>query len=96
MANHAGRDLEVTWGRVLAVWWLIIWRAALLGTLAVLVLGYILGFIMGTLGLDLRTIDLVGQIVGMAIYALTILMTVRMALNKGFGDFRIALVGPGD
>lgn len=92
MANHEGRDLEITWGRVLAVWWLITWRAAVLGTLALLILGYPLGFIMAVLGMDPGTIDLVGQIIGMVIYALAVLVTVRMALRKRYGDFRIALV----
>ncbi len=94
MADHLGRDLEITWSRVLAVWWLITWRAAVLGTLVVLVLGYVLGFAMGALGMDLRSIDLAGQIIGMAIYALALLVTVRMALKKRFGDFRVALLPP--
>ncbi len=92
MANHEGRDLEATWGRMLAVWWLIIWRAAVIGTVSVLVVGWALGFLMGAMGLDLRTIDLVGQIAALAIYALAVLVTLRMALKKRYGDFRIALV----
>ncbi|MDJ0942672.1 MAG: hypothetical protein QNJ30_04380 [Kiloniellales bacterium] len=94
MSNHVGRDLEATWGRVLVVWWLVIWRAAIIGTLAVLVLGWALGFVMGAMGLDLRTIDLVGQVAAMAIYGLAVLITLRMALKKRYADFQIALVPP--
>ena len=92
MADHVDRDLELTWTRVLAVWWLIIWRTALLGTVALLVLGFVLGFVLGALGVERATLNLVGQIFGMAVYALTILITLRMALNKRYGGFRIALV----
>lgn len=92
MADHVDRDLELTWIRLLAVWWLITWRTTILGTLALLVLGLILGFILGALGVERATLNLVGQIFGMTIYALTILVTLRMALKKRYGDFRIALV----
>ena len=96
MADHVDRDLEPTWTRVLAVWWLIAWRTAILGTIALLVLGLILGFVLGALGVERATLNLVGQIFGMAIYALTILVTLRMALKKRYGSFRIALVAVDD
>ncbi len=92
MTDHVDRDLELTWTRVLAVWWLIIWRTAILGTVALLVLGFILGFVLGALSVERATLNLVGQIFGMAVYALTILITLRMALMKRYGGFRIALV----
>ncbi len=96
MADHVDRNLELTWTRVLAVWWLIIWRTAILGTVALLVLGFILGFVLGALGLERATLNLVGQIFGMAVYALTILVTLRMALKRRYGDFRIGLVAVED
>ena len=96
MAHHVDRDLELTWSRVLAVWWLIIWRTAILGSIALLVLGLILGFVLGALGVDRATLNLVGQIFGMAVYAFTILVTLRMALKKRYGGFRIALVALDD
>ncbi len=96
MADHVDRNLELTWTRVLAVWWLIIWRTAILGTVALLVLGFILGFVLGALGLERATLNLVGQIFGMAVYALTILVTLRMALKKRYDDFRIGLVAVED
>ncbi len=92
MADHVDRELEISWTRLLSVWWLVIWRTAILGSIALLVLGLIVGFLLGALGVDRATLNLVGQFFGMAIYALTILVTLRMALKKRYGEFRIALV----
>jgi uncharacterized MnhB-related membrane protein len=85
------QELEATWGRVIAICWLIIWR----GTLGAMILGGVLGFIIGFVGAILGFAQeatalsaIVGAIAGLAWYA----FVVRMALRKHYKDFRIALV----
>ena len=39
------QELEVTWQRVARIWWLIVWRALLGGTLLGAAIGFIIGFI---------------------------------------------------
>ena len=85
------QELKATWGRVIVVCWLIIWR----GTLGAMILGGVLGFIIGFVGAILgfragaTTLSaLVGAIAGICWYV----VVVRMALRKHYSDFRIALV----
>jgi multisubunit Na+/H+ antiporter MnhE subunit len=40
------QTVELTWRRVLSVWWLIAWRASLGGA----IIGFIVGFIIGAVG----------------------------------------------
>jgi len=86
------QELEVTWPRCLAIWWLILWR----GFVGAFLLGVVLG----------ATITLVGLIVGLApalIHAINTIfgiiasfiaavVAVRMALLKQYSGFRLALV----
>jgi hypothetical protein len=86
------QELETTWPRVLAVWWLIIWRG--------LVGAFLLGVALGA------TITLVGLLTGVPrelIHSINLLLgtlagivfgiiAVRMALRKRYRGFRLALV----
>jgi hypothetical protein len=82
---------EVTWRRVLAVWWLIVWRALLGGA----VLGFIAGFLVGFIGLLAGLPQDVRLITSGALGALASLIwgiiVLRMALRKTYSDFKIVL-----
>jgi hypothetical protein len=86
------QELEPSWNRVIAVWWLIFWRGTLGGVLLGGVVGFIEGFIGGMLGASPQSITLVTSISGGVVGFAWFIMVVRMALRKHYGDFRIALV----
>jgi hypothetical protein len=83
---------EVTWRRVLAVWWLIVWRALLGGA----ALGFIAGFLVGFIGLlaglpqDVRLI--ISGVLGALASLIWGIIVLRMALRKTYADFRIVLI----
>jgi uncharacterized membrane protein YdjX (TVP38/TMEM64 family) len=83
-------ELEVTFSRVLSVWWLLFWRAALGSVLLGGIAGFIIGIGFGILHKPLEPIfpTVAGGIVGFIWFFLV----VRMALRKKYRDFRIALV----
>lgn len=55
-------ELEITWARTIRVWWALLWRNLLvmLGVLPVsFVVGGIVGFVLGTVGASVETIQLI-------------------------------------
>jgi hypothetical protein len=86
------QELEITWERVLSVWWLIVWRGVV-GALSIgFVVGFILGAIMGAAGVPLETIQSVSSIVGLVIGLVWGIVVTWMALLKQYKGFRLALV----
>jgi hypothetical protein len=86
------QELDPTLSRALRVWWLIMWRATL-GALALgAVAGAVLGFVGALAGLPMASIQLAGGILGGLIGIGWMIVVVRMALRKRYGEFRIALV----
>ena len=86
------QELDVTWNRVLSVWWLIVWRAALGGAIIGAVVGFIVGFTEDEAGVTPQTITLSSGIVGAVVNLIWSLFIVRMALRKKYGEFRLAMV----
>lgn len=86
------QEMEITWSRVAAVWWLIAWRAGLGGALIGAVLGFVIGFVGAALGASLQGITITSSLVGALVGLFWSLVVVRMALRKQYGDFRLALV----
>jgi hypothetical protein len=86
------QELEVTWARVLSVWWLIEWRAIAGGLVTGGAVGAVLGVAFAFTDWDsgrAGELELVfGGIVGLA---WTFIAT-RMALRKQYRDFRIVLL----
>jgi hypothetical protein len=86
------QELESTWKRIIAVWWLIFWRGTLGGVLLGAVFGFVEGFIGGMLGWSPQSITLITGTTGAIVGFVWFVLVVRMALRKHYGDFRIALV----
>ena len=84
------QELEVTFSRVMSVWWLCIWRAALGGFVFGGIAGFIVGFAFGILRLPLDPVfpTIAGGIIGFVWF----IVVVRMALRKKYRNFRIALL----
>jgi len=86
------QELEVTWGRVASVWWLLAWRGVLGGLLIGAAVGFVIGLVGFFAGLSLEAINLLSTVAGAAVGLLWALVVVRMALKKQYGEFRLVLV----
>lgn len=94
------QELEITWRRVIAIAWLIMWRGAIGGAVIGAVIGFIIGAIIGFVGAMMKVppdqskslvtilAGTAGLVWGLAWYCIV----VRMALRKKFSGFRVALV----
>ncbi len=76
-------ELEATWGRVLEVWWSLVWRGVTVGIVAGITADLVLEFV----GVPDYS-NYVGAIAGFfgGIWA------VRVAIRTNYSDFRIVLV----
>lgn len=88
-------ELEITWGRVVRVWWSYFWRN-LVAILAAMILGGIVGFVigltMGMLGASSATVQYVTAPLGGVIGLVLSLIPMKMILGKDFGEFRLVLI----
>jgi hypothetical protein len=86
------QELEVNLGRLLRIYWLLIWRS-LLGSLAIgFVLGFIIGIVLRASGVPLTQISTISGVVGIVGGVVWALFCLKMALEKKYRDFRIILV----
>ena len=87
-------ELDITWGRVIHVWWLIVWR----GGLGAMLFAAIFGAIVGVVGELTRTTGPVTNAIsfysGSLIWVLWAIVVVRMALRKQYGEFRFRWLFP--
>ncbi len=91
----ATMELKITFERLIRVWWAYFWRSAivlvsgaLLGTMS----GFVVGFVLGSLGVPLTAIRLVTGSIGAFIGLGLSVVPIRMILGKDFGEFRLILV----
>lgn len=94
--NQGGSmELEITWGRVVRVWWSYFWRN-LVAILAAMILGGIVGFVigltMGMLGASSATVQYVTAPLGGVIGLVLSVIPMKMILGKDFGEFRLLLI----
>jgi hypothetical protein len=61
------QTLEITWGRVLSVWWLLAWRSILGAGLLGAIAGALIGFFGAMGGMKLEIIQAVSTLVGLLI-----------------------------
>ncbi|HVX76149.1 MAG TPA: hypothetical protein VHB49_08480 [Bradyrhizobium sp.] len=87
------KEVELTIGRLLRIFWLLAWRGTLGGLVLGAVVGFIIGFIMGAAGSTREHVALVTSIAGLFVGAAWTIVVVKMALEKQYDDFRIALIG---
>ncbi|KAA8985523.1 hypothetical protein [Halospina sp. K52047b] len=87
-------ELDVTWQRVVKVWWAYLWRS-LLAMVAAMILGAIVGFVMGLVlgaaGVGPDTIQLITAPIGGVIGLLISIIPMKLILGKDFGEFRLVL-----
>lgn len=88
-------ELEITWNRILRVWWSYLWRnliCIVVGMLLGMVVGFIVGFIMGAMGLPPRVIMCVTAPIGFVIGLAISVVPMKMILGKDYGEFRLVLL----
>lgn len=83
-------DSEVTWGRVLRIWWLLVWRGYVGGFMIAVVINFIVTFGARVLGADAATADPLGFWMGVLASLPWGLVVVRMALRKQYQTFRLS------
>jgi hypothetical protein len=86
------QELEITWGRVASVWWLLAWRTLVGAMLLGAAFGFLIGFVGALAGLPQDKITTLSSIVGGIIGLVWGFVVVRMALKKQYSDFRLVLV----
>jgi hypothetical protein len=86
------QELEATSGKLLRIIWLIAWRGSIGGLVCGGVIGFVVGFIMGLAGSPHEYIRPVTGVAGFIAGAIWWFVVIKMALEKQYGDFRIALI----
>lgn len=89
-------ELEITFGRLMRVWWAWFWRNVLIlifGLLPVsLVLGLIVGFLMGLAGVQPGVGRWISMGLGMLVGAVASIIPIWLILGERYGNFRLVLV----
>ena len=86
------QEMEITIGRLLRIFWLFMWRATVGGAIAGAIAGFVIGFAMGVAGSTREHIALVTSLAGLVAGAIWSIVVLKMALEKQYRDFRIALI----
>ena len=86
------QELEVTWGRVFSVWWLMVWRFSIFIGLLSFLAGVFLAAIVILVAESRESATVLGGVAGLAVGLVVAVFVVRMALRKKYKTFRIALV----
>jgi len=88
-------ELEVTWNRIVRVWWSFFWRSIIVLVLAFIgasVVGFIIGFTMRLLGFPLMAVHFITAPVGFMIGLGASLVPWKLILGKDLGEFRLVLL----
>ena len=88
-------ELEITWKRVIRIWWSFLWRnlLAILGAVVIgALVGFIFGLILGVIGVPVETIKMIVQPIGFLIGLGISVIPLKMVLGKNFGEFRLVLI----
>lgn len=85
-------ELEVTWFRVIKVWWSLTWRIVIYGMIFGIVVSLPLGLATTALGLDEALANHVTRNIPTLAALLLGIWVTRVVLRKTYSDFRIVLV----
>jgi multisubunit Na+/H+ antiporter MnhE subunit len=86
------QEVEITIGRLLRIGWLFVWRATIGGAIAGGIVGFVIGLVMGAAGSPREHLTLITSLAGLAAGTIWSLVVLKMALEKRYQDFRIALI----
>ena len=86
------KEVEITWATVRSVWWLIVWRGLVGGWILAIFIAYVFGEVGGRLQIPFPTVAAVGTATAWTAGLSWGLFVVKMALEKKYKKFRLALV----
>jgi len=93
VAELPSRELDITTGRVVRIWWLYAWRTFVGAFVAAFVLGFVWGVIANILGAADDVAEIGGLLIGMVASIAWSIVGVYMLLTKQYREFRIVLIG---
>jgi hypothetical protein len=88
-------ELEITWSRVIRIWWSFFWRNLICIVVTMLigmVFGFIVGFIMGAMGFPPRVIMFVTGPIGLVMGLAISVVPLKLILGEDYGEFRLVLL----
>lgn len=86
-------EVELTWGRILKIWWNLLWRYLLYALIFGLVIGFFIVIVMRFARFDKATYDLMVLIMATITALIVSIWVVKNVFQKKrFGDFRIVLL----
>jgi hypothetical protein len=86
------QELEITPGRLLRIYWLFVWRAVIGSLLMGAVAGFVIGLIMAAAGAAREQMTIMTSIAGAIVGLIWSIAALKMALEKRYKGFRIALI----
>jgi hypothetical protein len=86
------QEVEITIGRLLRIFWLFVWRAVIGSAIAGEIVGFVIGFVMGVAGSEHEHLAIVTSLAGGVAGAIWSIVALKMALEKQYQGFRIALI----
>jgi membrane associated rhomboid family serine protease len=86
------QEIELTSGKLLRIAWLIAWRGSIGGAVLGAIAGFVVGFTMGIAGSPRDQIAVVARIAGGVAGVTWFVVACKMALEKRYQEFRIALI----
>jgi hypothetical protein len=84
--------VELTWPRVIKIWWSLVWKALLIGFLVAVILKFAVGFVGTAIGMDEDSIRLIAQAIVIIATNIVWIFVLRWVLKDQYSDFRIAMV----
>jgi hypothetical protein len=86
------KEVEITWARVASVWWLIVWRGLVGGWILAIIIAFFIGEAGGRLQIPFPVVAAVGTALAWTAGLSWGFFVVKMALEKTYKEFRLALV----
>ena len=83
---------DLPWGRVLAIWWAMIWRAFIVSAIVGAVAGGIAGGLYVIMGGSPSHSNTIGALAGYVVSIPISMWALRAGLRKQYRGFRIALI----
>lgn len=84
-------EIKVGWSHAVTIWWSLIWRWVLFGSIAGFIAGIVLGLVSSSLGLT-DQLDIYGQLIGVFVSIPVGIWVVKHVLSLEYRRYRIALL----
>ena len=84
--------VEVTWLRVIKIWWSLAWRSGLLLIVVGILVGLVLGLLAPVMGLTEGGVEMTAAIVNIFLSILIGVAVLMTLFNTRWSDFRLVLV----